>query len=160
MRKIYRLKHIPTGLYWVKRRYMHLSENGTVFSTGSNSFNGLSPEHTIYLNVTDKKFIQKHLDIFKRVGELKEHPESKWDMKIGEMIPTGKTYFTWHMMSKVSDFEKEYVTINADETEKSTNTNQELVRRVADICWNHRVNPDIETFDEWLNLIQDELKQQ
>ena len=56
MRKVYRLKHVPTGLYWVKKGYGRLSENGSLFSTGSNSFNGMSPEHTISLNINDDKF--------------------------------------------------------------------------------------------------------
>ena len=159
MRKVYRLKHIPTGLYWVKKSYGRLSENGTVFSTGSNSFNGLSPEATISLCITDEKFIQKHMDVFKQVGKLREHPETKWDRKTCKMIPTGKTYFTWHMTSKVSDFEKEFVTLEPEVPEPSVDDKQKLIKKVADICWNHRVNPDIETFDEWMNLIQDELKQ-
>lgn len=160
MRKVYRLKHVPTGLYWVKKSYGRLSENGTVFATGTNSFSGLSPESTICLCVTDDKFIRKHLDVFKRVGKLKEHPETKWDGKLCKCIDTGKTYFTWHMTTKVSDFEKEYVTLEPSTPESTVDRDQELIEKIADICWNHRVNPDIETFDEWLNLIHDELKQQ
>ena len=167
MKKVYRLKHIPTGFYWVKKSYGRLSENGTVFSTGCNSFSGLSQDDTIRLCITDGKFLRNHMDVFKRVGELKEHPREKWDMKTYKMIPTGESYFTWYMTSKVSDFEKEFVTLEPETPEpsvvqgnKEIIDKQELIHKIADICWNHRVNPDIETFDEWMNLIQDELKQQ
>jgi len=159
MKKVYRLKHVPTGLYWVKRSYGRLSENGTVFATATNSFSGLGPKSTIRLCITDDKFIRQHLDVFKRVGKLDEVPESKWDMKTRTFIPTGKTHLSWHMTSKVSDFEKEYTTLGAEVPEPTADDNQKLIEKIADICWNHRVNPDIETFDEWLNLIQDELKQ-
>lgn len=159
MEKVYRLKHIPTGLYWVKRSYGRLSDTGTVFTTASNSFNGCSPDDTVNLKIIDDKFIRQHLNIFKRVGELKEHPETMWDGNVCKVIRTGKTYFTWSMTSKVEDFVKEFVTLDSEAPESTVEDKQELIKKVADICWNHRVNPDIETFDEWMNLIQNELKQ-
>lgn len=160
MRRIYRLKHVPTGLYWVKRSYGKLSENGTLFSTGCNSFSGMSPGRAISLRITNDKFIKKHIDIFRHVGELREHPELKWDEKIHKRIPTGKTCFTWYMGSKVSDFVKEFVVVKPKVSESSTDSNRELIEKIASIYWNHRTDPDIENYEEWLNLIQDELRQQ
>ena len=134
MRKAYRLKHIPTGLYWVKKSYGRLSENGSLFLTGSNSFNGLGPESTIRLCITGDKFIRQHLDVFKRVGVLDEHPESKWDSKAYKFVLTGKTHLSWHMISKVSDFEKEYVTLEPEIPESSvTKEKQDLIEQVTHI---------------------------
>ena len=160
MRKIYRLKHIPTGLYWVKRGYGCLSENGSVFSSGCNSFCGMRPDYELDLRITDNKLINKYWDVLSKIGELNKHPKTVWDSKALKFVQTDENYYIWHMRSKVSDFEKEYVTVSTNKAEKSTDTNQELIKKIADICWNHRVNPDIETFEEWLNLIQDELKKQ
>ena len=159
MRRVYRLKHVPTGLYWVKKSY-HLSDTGTLFTTGANSFCGLKPNYELDLRITDDKLINKYWDVLSRVGELKKHPKTIWDSKAFKFVQTNESYYTWYMKSKVSDFEKEFVTLESEVPESSIDTNQELIKKIADICWNHRVNPDIETFDEWLNLIQDELKQQ
>lgn len=168
MRKVYRLKHVPTGLYWVKKGYGRLSENGSLFSTGSNSFNGMSPEHTISLNINDDKFIQKHMDVFNHVGELCEHTELKWDMKIGKMVPTGKTYFTWSMTSKVSDFVKEFVTSKTDISEPSVVQNNKeiiddvtrvIVERVTRVCWDQMftISKDLMSYEDLLERVKSQL---
>jgi len=150
MKKAYRLKHVPTGLYWVKKSYGRLSETGTVFTTAANSFNGLGSKSTIRLCVTDDRFIQKHLDVFERVGKLDEVPESKWDMKTRTFIPTGKTHLSWHMISKVSDFEKEYVTLDPE---------QELIEKVVRICYDQPVEWGMISYDVLLNDVKTKLKQ-
>ena len=153
MRNAYRLKHKPTGLYWVKKSYNHLSETGSVFTSGVHSFSGLRPEHILVVRLSDDRMIRRHLDVLSKVGILETHPEQKWDSKNCRLYNTGKTLYSWHMKSTVADFEKEYVPLT------DVSKDQELIKKVADICWNHRENPDIETFDEWMDLIQSELKQ-
>lgn len=152
----------------MKKGYGCLSENGSLFSTGSNSFNGMSPEHTISLNINDDKFIQKHMDVFRHVGELWEHPELKWDMKIGKMIPTGKTCFTWSMTSNVSDFVKEFVTAETEVSEPSVVQNNKeiiddvarvLVERVTRAYWNQMstISTDLMSYEDLLGRVKTQL---
>lgn len=168
MRKVYRLKHVPTGLYWVKKGYGRLSENGSLFSTGSNSFNGMSPEHIIILRINDDKFIQKHMDVFRHVGELMEQPELKWNMKIGKMVPTGRKCFTWSMTSKVSDFVKEFETTETEVSEPSVVQNNKeiiddvtrvLVERVTRACWDQMstISKDLMSYEDLLERVKIQL---
>lgn len=159
MRKVYRLKHVPTGLYWVKKSYGRLSENGTVFATATNSFSGLGPNSGVYLRIMDDKFIQQHLDVLKRVGELEEVPETKWDMKTCKFIPTGKSHFAWHMTSKVSDFEKEFVTLGLETPEPSVDDKQELIEKVTRACWDQMlsISKDLMPYEDLLKHVKNQL---
>lgn len=126
MRIIYKLKHKPTGLYYVKSGYSHISENGSVYSTGNNALNC---KNRIYLTTNDQKLIKRHLDVFKSVGELKIQENYKiynYHKSVHEYV----TWYSWSMMSPVSDFEKEVIT-----TEKPVDlaeTVQEL-REIDDV---------------------------
>lgn len=109
MRKAYRLKHKPTGLYWAKKSHKRLSETGSVYTSGMNSFSGLSPEHMVEVKLSDDRIIRRHLDVLSKVGVLEVHPERKWDPKTCGFYNTGKSLYTWHMKPTVSGFEKEFV---------------------------------------------------
>ncbi len=158
--KAYRLKHIPTGLYWVKKSYGRLSDTGTLFTTAANSFNGLGPDSSVPLYILQDKFIRQHLDVFERVGELEEIPETEWDMKIGKFIPTGKSHFQWHMTSKVSDFEKEYVTLDPEVPEPPVSEkDSDLVEQVTRICWNQMfsISKDLMPYEDLLKRVKNQL---
>ncbi len=168
MRKVYRLKHKPTGLYWVKKSYGRLSDTGTVFSTATNSFSGLGPSASISLRISDDKFIQQHRDIFERVGVLEEIPTAKWDGEKCKMVPTGKTHLFWHMSAKVSDFEKEYATLNPKTSEPSVvQDNKEiiddvtrvLVERVTRACWDQMfsISKDLMPYEDLLERVKNQL---
>jgi hypothetical protein len=152
----------------VKRSYGRLSDTGTVFTTASNSFNGCSPDDTINLKINDNKFIRKYLDVFKRVGKLREHPETRWDGNVCKVIRTGKTYFTWCMTTKVGDFVKEYVTLGSDTPEPSVvQDNKEiiddvtrvLVERVTRACWDQmfNVSKDLMSYEDLLKRVKNQL---
>ena len=144
----------------MKKSYGRLSENGTVFATGTNSFSGLGPDSTVHLCITEDKSIKQHLDIFKRVGELREHPETKWDGKICKVITTGKTHMSWHMTSKVSDFEKEYVTLDPELPESSVNgKNMDLIEQVTHICWDQMfsISKDLMPYEDLLEHVKNQL---
>lgn len=155
--KAYRLKHIPTGLYWVKKSY-GLSDIGTVFATAANSFNGLGPDSSVPLTILNDKFIRRRLDVFEKVGELEEVPETVWDIKSCKNIPTGKTYFNWHMISKVSDFEKEYVTLEPDTPEPSADNN-DLIEQVTRACWDQMfsIQKDLMPYEDLLKRVKNQL---
>ena len=67
MRKAYRLKHKPTGLYWAKK---------------------------IHKRPSDDRIIRRHLDVLSKVGVLEAHPERKWDPKTCGFYNTGKSLYT------------------------------------------------------------------
>ena len=165
--KAYRLKHIPTGLYWVKKSY-GLSDIGTLFTTAANSFNGLGPDSSVPLAIVNDKFIRQHRDVFERVGELEEVPIMEWDIIAGKFIPTGKSHLSWHMISKVSDFEKEYVTLEPGVPEPSVIQNSKeiiddvtrvLVERVTRACWDQMfsISKDLMPYEDLLKRVKNQL---
>lgn len=126
MRTIYKLKHKPTGLYYVKSGYSHISETGTVYSTGNNVLNC---KNRIYLTTNNQELIKKHLDVFKSVGELKiqeNYRRYNYHKNEYEIV----TWYSWSMMSPDSDFEKEIITV--DEPVDLAETVKEL-REIDDV---------------------------
>lgn len=107
MRKIYKLKHKPTGLYYVKSGYGHLSDKGSIYTTGVNSLSGRERDK-LYLCITDQKLIKEHLDVLQRVGKLEIDNDFKtwnWRKRTHETI----TFYRWSITACTSDFEKEIV---------------------------------------------------
>lgn len=109
MRKLYKLKHKLTGLYYTKS-CGHISDKGSIYSSPVHSLSGRKPNDEIELYAIDSKWIKHKLDILKNVGKLEERPCEKWDIETQRIVQTGKTYFCWSMTTKVSDFEKEIIT--------------------------------------------------
>jgi len=115
-RTIYKLKHKPTGLYYVKTGYDHISDKGTIYSTGCNSLSGQTTK--VYLRTNDQELINKHLDVFQKVGELKvEHNRKVYNFRKSkeEVI---ENWYSWKMESPVSDFEKEIVATDSTPKQK------------------------------------------
>lgn len=107
MRKVYKLKHKPTGLFWIKSGYGHLSDKGSLFTTGTHSLSGRKPDEVVELHINDQKLIKKYIDILKNVGTLKKDNWLDWNVK--EKRYESKEHWFWSMNSKVSDFEKEII---------------------------------------------------
>lgn len=114
-RKIYKLKHKPTGLYYVKTGYEHISEKGTVYSTGCNS---LSSETIVHMKTDNQDLIKRHLDVFEKVGQLKiEHNRQIYNFKTSK-YETVENWYVWSMDSPVGDFEKEILTTDCMSPQK------------------------------------------
>ena len=56
----YRIKHVPTGLYY-KPRKPYLSKVGKVYHTGNNGLNYSKNDDYMYI-VSNKRILTKHLD--------------------------------------------------------------------------------------------------
>ena len=107
MRKVYKLKHKPTGLYFIKSGYGHLSDKGSVYTTGVNSLSGRQGE-MIDLYVSDQKIIKKNMAVLQTVGILETIPHARvWNSRLE--MDVFETRYYWHMKSPVSDFEKEII---------------------------------------------------
>ena len=98
----YRLKHIPTGLYYQpskggRNQKNNLSETGKIYSSNNNIISYSSGSDTeIRLRVTSKKLLKKYLN-FEMIGDpvySKSNPE---------------VIISWSMRSPFTDFEKEYI---------------------------------------------------
>ena len=114
-RTIYKLKHKPTGLYYVKTGYDHISDKGTIYSTGCDSLNCVSQ---VFLHTSDQNLIKKHLDVFQKVGKLEITPNRKiynFRKSKEEVI---ENWYSWKMESPVSDFEKEIVATDSTPKQK------------------------------------------
>ena len=108
------------------------------------------------------------MDVFNHVGVLCEHPQLKWDMKIGKMVLTSKTYFTWSMTSKVSDFVKEFVSLELESPEPSVVQNNKeiiddvtrvIVERVTRACWDQMstISKDLMSYEDLLEHVRNQL---
>ena len=64
---IYRVKHIPTGMYYKRRG---LSETNGKIYRGENNIITQCAHTKIYVQITDKKVIEKYKDVFERHGEV------------------------------------------------------------------------------------------
>lgn len=170
MRKVYRLKHIPTGLYWVKKSYNHLSENGSMYTSGNHALSGLSPDRTIDVHVNDDRVVRKYLNVLSTIGEIRERPIEKWDPVKRICVPTGKTCMTWCMKSKVSDFKKEYLDVHPMSTESEPSVIQNnkeiiddvtrvLVERVTRACWDQMftISKDLMPYEDLLQRVKNQL---
>lgn len=160
MRKAYRLKHVPTGLYWAKKSYGHLSETGSVYTSNNHAFSGLSSDVTVNVYVDDR-VARKHLDVLTTVGTLRVRPVEKWDGLTRKFIPTGKTNMTWVMESKVSDFEKEYISMEPmnQKSESSVDDKQELIEQVTRICWDQMfsIQKNMMSYEDLLERVKNQL---
>jgi hypothetical protein len=106
-RKIYKLKHKPTGLYWTKS-YGHISDKGSIYSTGINGLVGFSDKYPADLHTTDQKLILRHLDMFSRVGTLtKDEHFKQWNYKKQQYEEI--TFYRWSMKAVPGDYEKEFI---------------------------------------------------
>ena len=98
----YRLKHIPTGLYYQPSKgganqKNNLSEKGKIYSSNNNIISYSSGFNTeIRLQVTSKKLLRKYLN-FEMAG----------DPVYSKSNPT--EIISWSMRSPSTDFEKEYI---------------------------------------------------
>ena len=93
----YRLKHKPTGLYYVKKSYGRLSERGSVYSTSQHS---LQHKCSVYITVS-QELLEKYEDKLKAIEEA--------DKLFSKPI-VGPSHLThWSMMCPVDQFEKEYL---------------------------------------------------
>lgn len=97
-KRIYRLKHKPTGFYYMTWcGYSMLSDKGTIYTNDDTQIMRILENCRI--NGTNKyisgnrKLVQEHLDIFSKVGNLQE---------------INGVYY-WGMESSPDDFEKEYL---------------------------------------------------
>lgn len=96
--KAYRVKHIPTGLYYQPRNgHNNLSPKGKVYNTNNSIFSG---QKSIRIS------IKSHSKIYKEFKDvLLPYKESQ--NKGGEEYNTTITY-----VMPIEQFEKEYLTIN------------------------------------------------
>ena len=144
MRTIYKLKHKPTGLYYVKSGYSHISETGTVYANGCHSLCG--QEH-VYLKTNDQKLIKKYLDVFKSVGELKIQENYKiynYHKSVHEYV----TWYSWSMMSPVSDFEKEVIVTE----EKPKSDIAQITENVKSVVENVNELKDLDSALEFIEV--------
>lgn len=108
MRKVYKLKHKPTGLFWIKSGYGHLSDKGSLYTTGTHSLSGRKPDEEVELHISDQKIIKKNMAVLQTVGILEKIPNARvWNPRL--KMDVFETRYYWHMKSPVSDFEKEII---------------------------------------------------
>lgn len=101
---LYRIKHKPTGLYYVPGPYSNLNWKGKIYTGGNNVINwanGLSSN--VNLKILNRNTLLENMNI------LADPKKSKGEMKAYLEFPEGKAKMKWVCSAPVEDFEMETV---------------------------------------------------